>query len=463
MDATTLIYIGFLLTGTAVTIKFQPAMAVAIAYLAGIIFLPVSTMTVPDTNHVSADSPYWIMPVALPSVGFLTKASVASLTALCVALFRSAKTFADFRPHWVDIPIFALCLWPMLQLASTDASPDAVQASLYLFVIWGTPWLLARLFFNDRDGQLSFIDAFVGLTLLLAPIALFESWSDARIYQWLYGPHPFADVGIDRYIGHRPLAMFEDGNQYGLWMCCAALMAIWRAKHASVDTHRTARKIVAAILLTLAVASQSVGALVLLAFGAAILLSGPALMWLRKAFVPMALLFALAMSVYLSGVIPLRTIAKETAVGHAIWSGLRASGRGSLSWRIGQDQKALPIIQENLIAGSGQWDWWQPLGGRPWGFILLMVGQFGLIGICLAFSSMLYAMWTRVQPVGQSDHRNRRFSAGDPGLVFAVMMILVMLDALLNAFVILPLLLIAGGLVLPSKGSSPDRPSTSDT
>lgn len=462
MDATTVIYIIFLLAGTAASVKFQPAMAVATVYLAGMVFLPVSAVSVSVTNPVSADSPYWVMPIALPSIEFLTKASVASLSALSVALLRNYRAFADFRPHWIDIPVTALCLWPMLQLAGDDSSPSAVQASLYLIVIWGVPWLLARLFFNDRNGQLSFVDAFTGLTLLLAPIALFESWSDARIYQWLYGPHPFAEVGIDRYFGHRPLAMFEDGNQYGLWMCCAALMAIWRAKHASEDDHPQTRKIVAAILLVLALASQSVGALILLAFGAAILLSGSALIWLRKAFLPMAALFALAMSVYLSGVIPLRAIAKETAVGHAIWSGLRASGRGSLSWRIGQDQKALPIIQENLIAGSGQWDWWQPLGGRPWGFILLMVGQFGLIGICLAFSSMLYALWTRIQLASQSGLKNYRFSGNDPGLVLAVTMLLVLLDALLNAFVILPLLLVAGGLVLPSKGYSPDRPSPSD-
>lgn len=463
MDATTLIYIAFLLAGIAVSAKLQPALAVAIVYLAGIIFLPVSTITVSGTDPISADSPYWIMPVALPSIDFLTKASVASLAALSVALFRSYRRFADFRPDWVDIPIFTLCLWPMLQLVGEESSPSTIQASLYLVVIWGIPWLLARLFFNDREGQLSFIDALVGLTLLLTPIAIFESWSDTRIYQWLYGPHPFAEVGMDRYFGYRPLAMFEDGNQYGLWMCCAALMAIWRAKHACEGDHPKARKIIAAILLILALASQSVGALILLAFGALILLSGSALVWLRKAFLPMVALFALAMSIYLSGVIPLRTIAKETAVGQVIWSGLRASGRGSLSWRIGQDQKALPTIREHLIAGSGQWDWWRTLGGRPWGFILLMVGQFGLIGICLAFSSMLYTLWTRVQPVGQSELRHHRFSGKDPGFMLALTMILVMLDAALNAFIILPLLLVAGGLVSTSRSQSPERRSPSDS
>src|SRR3546814_2222487 len=59
----------------------------------------------------------------------------------------------------------------------------------------------------------------------------------------------------------------------------------------------------------------------------------------------------------------------------------RAAGRQSLPWRIGQDLKTLPIIQDRLVIGHARWDWFRGAGTRPWGMPLLLLGQFGLVGL----------------------------------------------------------------------------------
>ncbi len=41
------------------------------------------------------------------------------------------------------------------------------------------------------------------------------------------------------------------------------------------------------------------------------------------------------------------------------------------------------------MLGAARWDWWRQNGERPWGLALLILGQFGLIGLVLAFGSLL--------------------------------------------------------------------------
>lgn len=447
-----IVYIAFLLASIAASSRLQPVQAVCLVYLAGIIFLPVSppAANVPSLDS-AGDSPYWVMPSALPADIFFTKAVMASLAALLVVLLFDRRSIYGFRPLWVDLPMFAWCIWPLVQSVWVETSPAGWISSLYLACAWAIPWLLARIYLPDRKGHLAFIDAFVGLTLLLLPVILFETFSDLRVHELIYGPHPFAEIGIERYFGNRPLAFFEDGNQYGLWIAGAALLASWRARQALATGSERPRIAIAILLLGAAVASQSAGALLLLLAGLAVLLFAPVLRIMRKAIVPAILLFAAVMAVYLSGALPLRTIAKETAVGQMVWSALQASGRGSLSWRIGQDQQTLPAIKEHLVAGSGHWDWWRELGKRPWGLALLLIGQFGLIGFCLILAAFLQALWVWMSNLfpGNSDSYS---PTKDPASALAILLIMALIDILLNAFLITPVIMAAGAISVMPRG-----------
>jgi hypothetical protein len=192
----------------------------------------------------------------------------------------------------------------------------------------------------------------------------------------------------------------------------------------------------------MALLAQSVGALLLLGLGLAVL----ALMArarLQTLWIGTLCASLLCGAVYLSGVVPVTQWGKETAVGRKVVEVFRASGRGSFTWRISQDQKAMGLVKSTALVGQGRWDWWRPLNTRPWGLALLLVGQFGLMGLVCAFGALLApsmrCLW-RV-PVASP------WQASGAPVILATMVVLTTMDAGLNAFIFFPALMAAGALV----------------
>jgi MFS family permease len=279
--------------------------------------------------------------------------------------------------------------------------------------------------------------ALVAGLAVIAPVALVEGIFGPRVYGWFYEPHPFKFDGQERYIGFRPLAFFENGNQYGIWVAATALAAIWLSR--SQNRNRVWWILVAVLALAGTFASQSVGAILLLCFGLG-------LSWaigrhvLRRSLAFGLLLILMAGAIYFSGVIPLRSLAENTVVGRQIVEIVRSSGRGSFTWRIARDQTALNLIGQHPIFGAGRWDWWRENGQRPWGLALLLVGQFGMIGLVLAFGSLL-------MPTTYAFMRNQYSSWRQQSIIpLAAIVVMAIADALLNSFFFYPAILAAGAL-----------------
>lgn len=452
MSAISATYIAFLILGIATFAVLKPRKAVAIVYICGLLFLPVSYYpSLPtEISDTATFSSYQIMTSALPADSLINKALIAAITALIGAMIFDHRKLIKFRPTIIDLPMTCWCFWPLIQSFFGDANPAGWISSLYIFSIWGAPWFLGRIYFHERAGRLELADIVVGATLLLLPITLIEGISGQRVYEWIFGIHPFANVGAERYFGYRPLAMFEDGNQYGLWLCCAALLAVWRLKTLSQDDSKLLRTVVAVILCLMAIAAQSVGALMLIFAGMTVLHSERLLSYSRKIALPALIVMSLGLGVYVSGAIPLRSLAKETVVGQITLEALRKSGRNSFSWRISQDQHSIPRIQEDLVVGSGHWDWWRELGRRPWGLLLLLVGQFGLIGLVLALGSPFGAILSRSRmnrsrETGKTEP-NKPQSSSSSALAFTVIIAVTLIDALMNAFIFLPAVMFSGSL-----------------
>ena len=166
---------------------------------------------------------------------------------------------------------------------------------------------------------------------------------------------------------------------------------------------------------------------------------------LRRAFaltLATTIAFVLSTAVYFSGVVPMRQLATQTAVGRAVVDGIKGAGRSSLTWRVSQDQKLLHRALERPLAGSAQWDWWRADGRRPWGLPLLVVGQFGLVGLALGFG-LLMAPAIRV---GMHTHQPHVWRSEALPVLLATLVLLSVADALLNSFIFFPALLAAGGL-----------------
>lgn len=431
-----IIFAVFAIAGLLLFRVVAPVRAVAITCFAGWLLLPVGNF---PPGSADAIFPFWITGAAVPSYMLLTKMWVPPVVAFLGALWTDRQTVLGGRPGWIDLPIALWCLWPVGQwpfVASPDPSP--LIASLYLIGSWGTPWLLGRLYFCGPDGGRRLLTAITAGLTVIAPIALVESIIGPRVYGWLYDLHPFRFDGQERYIGFRPLAFFENGNQYGIWVAATALAAVWLWR---AERHWRARHAAIAVLsLLIALMSQSAGAVLILFAGLALLYTAG---WkLTRWLLPLVLLFAaLAGALYWSGKIPVRAIAENTAVGREIVHFARATGRGSLTWRIARDQNALPVIRAHPIVGNGRWDWWKPIGERPWDLPLMLIGQFGLVGLLLAYGSLIvpiiYALAQRPRIIADRLQ---------PAPALTIIVLMAIADSLSNSFVFYPALLAAGAL-----------------
>lgn len=401
--------------------------AAVVSYLGGWLLLPVAAFP-PGARGFTVD----LIGGALPAPDMLVaKAWIAPVVTLALALVAAPRRVLALRPTPLDLSVALWCAWPLLLSPwVVEAAPRPMVASLYLAGSWGAPWLLGRLFLADGEGRRTLIDGLATAGLLMIPAALIEWIARPVFYPLLYGAHPFIDDGVRRYVGFRPLLLLEDGNQYGMTIAMAALAGI-AARRWAPGRFATVR---AAVLVAAAVLAQSVGALILLAIGAALVEGWASRPTQRRVLLAAGVALALAAPIYLSGVVPVERLVRHTAPGQRLLAAVRATGRGSIAWRVSQDQKVLPLLRAHPVAGASRWDWWRPAGTRPWSLALLIVGQFGALGLLLAFMP-LGLPWIRSvagQPVEPAS------------AALAIIAALTAADALLNAFVFLPAIVAAG-------------------
>jgi hypothetical protein len=383
-------------------------------------------------------NPWWITGIALPSDMLLTKAWIPPLAAFAGAAVRGRDALKRWRPAWIDLPMAAWCVWPLFDGLGGGNDPPSWVSALYVTGAWGLPWLIGRVWFEANEGRLAVARAVALSGLANLPVALVEAFRPGWFYGLLYGPHPFRFDGVDRYVGHRPIGFFENGNLYGLWAALAAFAALALLRNREVKGRRWVA--LAAINVAIALASQSVGAIILLGIGLALLA-----IWRLPAFLPLlagaAVLLLLAAAVHFSGLVPVQSLAR-TPAGERVIGAMRGIGRGSLLWRVSQDSKTLATIAAHPIGGTGQWDWWRPYRTRPWGQATLLLGQYGIIGLLLAWGALIAACAAALVRRRQSGDR----LSNDPALPLAIMVLLALADAGLNAFFFFPAILAAGAI-----------------
>jgi hypothetical protein len=421
-----MVYAAFAVAALAVFVLRPAREAAAWSYFGGWLILPVGAYP-PFTQSITV-TPTEIMGLVLPASMLISKAAAVAATTCLASLIVNFRRWPTLRLRVLDVALLAWCGWPLLRAALLgDPAPGLAQTA-YLLAAWGGSWLLGKLYFTGEDGAAALLKATAWSGTAMLPVALLELFRGPTVYVLIYGPHPFSMDGIDRYVGYRPLATFEDGNQYGVWMAMAAFAAIVLARR-----ERSWRP--AAIVLVIAsVLSQSVGAILLLAAGG-LALSGRVRIAARW-WGAVAIAAGAGGALYLSGLLPLERIARHTSIGGHILTLVRSTGRGSLLWRVSQDQKVMPLLHEHLLVGWGRWDWWLPVGFRPWGVPMLVVGQFGLIGLALLGVVMLAA------PVMALARTGVATVVG--ALALGVMLAAV--DAALNSFIFWPAIIAAGAL-----------------
>jgi hypothetical protein len=214
-------------------------------------------------------------------------------------------------------------------------------------------------------------------------------------------------------------------------LAAIAAVALWR------DEPGRGNAVRALIVAGLALLSQSVGAILLMILGIAWLLLSVRGRLVRRPMMILAALVAIAAPIYLSGALPINAFVRHTSAGQTLLALVRATGRGSIAWRVSQDQKVVYLVRQHPLAGTSRWDWWRPAETRPWNLALLIMGQFGV----LAFAMAACALTLGSMRIILSDEP---VSFATQGL--ALISLMGALDALLNSFVFLPALITAGAV-----------------
>lgn len=302
---------------------------------------------------------FWIIGGSLPSNILVNKAWIAPVITCFASLFFDARRWRQTSSCSWDKALFAFCLWPIVQQAILgDASPSGWISSVYLFGAWALPWWLGRLYLRGEKDVQSFAMVLVAAILLLLPFAVFEGISEMRIHTLLFGEHPFASDGVERYVGYRPQALFENGNQYGIWCAATTVTAFWLGREKKLALAA------ASILALMTLASQSVGAIGLMLLGISALAWPNSFSFIKRYGVWVSLLGIAGAGLLLTGIVPLRDFVQQTPAGEALLDAFRSAGRGSFAWRVSQDLKAAPLLIEHLLIGHGRWDWFFTLGSR---------------------------------------------------------------------------------------------------
>ena len=137
-----------------------------------------------------------------------------------------------------------------------------------------------------------------------------------------------------------------------------------------------------------------------------------------------------------------RRLVQNNYAAHSVSSFLNKIGRGSFTWRLAVDERFVDKALDQPILGSGDWKWWAGGDVRPWGMWMLTFGMYGLVGL-IALESLLLLPVIRVVwfTVARSDIEdfNLRHALAAAILMSAV-------DGLLNSSMLLPLVLVIGGM-----------------
>ncbi|WP_339947660.1 hypothetical protein [uncultured Albimonas sp.] len=410
--------------------------AILAVYLGGLMLLPIADYGEAAT---AGGFPFWIVGPALPTETLVAKTWIAPLAALILATIRDGRTLAAWRPGLVDLPMALWCAWPALGGLWVEApSPAPWLAALQVLGCWGLPWVLGRAWFSGPQARIVLLRGIALAGVACLPFAVLEGVRGPFLHDLVYGPHPFRADGALRYVGFRPLGFFINGNLYGIWVAAAALAAIWCAL---ARQGGRGGPLVAALALGVAVASQSAGALLLLLMALALLAT-----WRARGVLPLLAAGFLAaaglLALHVSGVVPVEHIARNTALGQTVLDGFRAVGRGSFLWRISQDLKSLAVFEGDLATGVAVWDWWRAAGTRPWGLLMLMAGQYGLVAVAAVFAGLAAVVMSVLV-------RLRGTGAWRPeaaALPLAAIVLMALGDAMLNAFFLFPAVLAAGAM-----------------
>ncbi len=407
----------------------------------------------------------------------LTKPNAIALGLVLGSLLYDWRRWLAARPKWYDLPMLAWCLGPILTsvanslvyddpvshyvpasggflsgtISLLDSSDlyDGVMRAVDFILLWGVPYLLARLYITDSQKLRELVFAIVIGASLYAPLCVLEMIVSPQLHRWVYGFHQHDFLQSIRFSGYRPMVFLEHGLAVGFWMVAGALAAAWLwtvGLLRSIPGPRGRRLNALWVVIPLcavAVACKSTGALALGIVGFATL----GLSWVVRRPIPVLVLlivFPLYAFVRMEG-----SWDAQGVVG--LTDDTVGADRGqSLEFRLQNEDLLIVKALERPLVGWGGWgrsrvhnDYGEAVTIAD-GLWIITLGERGLIGLVTLGLIFLLPVVRLLVRHGSKPWIEPQSA---PTAVAAVIVSLFTIDCLLNAMINPIYVLLIGGLM----------------
>ena len=387
--------------------------------------------------------------IDIPGLPDFTKLSAASLGVLFGTLFFGIGHVFAFRPRWFDLPV---ALWCVCGIASSLSNGlglyDGLAVTLRQLLYWGLPYFFGRLYFCDLKSLRLLTSAMVvgGLSYVLP--CLWEIRMSPVFMGYVYG---FSTWQGARYGGFRPYVFFKTGLELGMWMTAASLAAwwLWRCGVLKKFGPFSFGKTALPVLLVTTILCRSFGALVLL-------LVGVFLLWASTRFKTKILLWALVFvaPVYFAVRIPNLWTGDELV--EFIDRYIDPTRAESLAFRFKCENVLVVKAAQQPVFGWAGWGrsavYWDESGDKnnilntvpTDGLWIIAFGLYGYVGLTLLYFviELPLILFLRRFPVQLWNHPQLA-----PASLAAILLGIYMVDCLVNAFINIIYVSLAGGLI----------------
>lgn len=386
--------------------------------------------------------PYGLSIAGLPDY---TKNTAATVGLILATLIFCPDRLLKFRPRWFDLPMLLFCITGFVTSVQNGLGVyDGLSNVLSQVVVWGLPYWFGRIYLGDLDSLRHMTTAMAGGGLLYVPLCLFEIRMMTSVMMRIYGIGKWASGTGLRMGGYRPNVFFNTGLECGLWMTAASMAGwwLWRCGALARIGQLPFGSILLPLLLITTILCRSTGAILLLVIGMLVL-------WLSVRFRTRVILLGLLLlgPTYIA----LRTSGSWSGQQAVSWatSLVGEERAGSLGYRLKCENLLIIRALQRPALGWGGWSRSAAYfeNGKyvdTDGLWIILLGQRGLIGVSLFALAIILPGIIFVWRFPPSLWGNPRVAAAS---LSAVLLGLYMIDCLLNGFVNVIYLTLAGALM----------------
>ncbi len=229
--------------------RLKPRHAVIAVFALGWMFLPQHTYN-------------------LPSIPDYSRITAIAYGILAGTWIFNRQAFSAFTPSLVDLPMLVWCVVPFFTSLSNDLGAwDGISAMQNRMAMWGLPYYIGRIYFNDRQALTELAFGIFLAGLVYVPFCLYEVIMSPRLHKTIYGWHAHEFGQSIRGGGYRPVVFMEHGLMVAMWIVMAFLSGYQLLRsgwlNSNFPKYGKYWKYLVALLFATMILNKSAGAIVL--------------------------------------------------------------------------------------------------------------------------------------------------------------------------------------------------------